>query len=255
MRSGKLSAGLGFLAVLFAADSALAWYSPATGRFLSRDPIDEPGAILVRQLAGRFIPRDPQDRLGGRELSRHSECLNLYRALVNSPVWNVDALGLEILGLDNPIAPPQPPSGHGVDHDRGCYAAYKQGISWCYGEYGNGFSGENLRSCLRMADDVLRSCVSEHRGNIGCGRPYPLAACGNCNYPTSYRYMNVQANCMCCCMGDDEWSKRVRSCLLCYYQSGMDADTAHAICYLVGDGYTERPLLKLGLCAAKCLFY
>jgi len=49
------------------ADAASAFYSPRLGRFLSRDPVGEPGAVLVRtgrQPATRFIPRDSIDKNG-----------------------------------------------------------------------------------------------------------------------------------------------------------------------------------------------
>jgi len=54
-------------ATFMLADTASAYYSPLLGRFLRRDPVDEPGAIIVRQAARsatRFIPRDSIDENG-----------------------------------------------------------------------------------------------------------------------------------------------------------------------------------------------
>jgi len=78
---------IGLLASLFLVDTAAAYYSPSMGRFLSRDPIHEPGSVLVRSTANRssFIPRDP---VGGNADS------NLYRYVDNSPTVFVDSLGL-----------------------------------------------------------------------------------------------------------------------------------------------------------------
>lgn len=70
------------------ADAASAYYSPRMGRFLSRDPIDEPGAMVVRQAARqvtRFIPRDP---------IQTAENSNNYRFVDNNPVIYVDPTGL-----------------------------------------------------------------------------------------------------------------------------------------------------------------
>lgn len=42
-------------------DAASAWYNPRTGRFLSRNPISEPGAMMIRQVSppvSSFIARD-----------------------------------------------------------------------------------------------------------------------------------------------------------------------------------------------------
>ncbi|MBU0637800.1 MAG: hypothetical protein KKB50_02970 [Planctomycetes bacterium] len=86
--SSKLAVGLAFLATLTVVDSALAYYNPRTGRFLSRDPIGEPGAMLVRRVAGAstgsFIPRD-----------KVADQMHLYRYVRNTPSNLVDPLGLQ----------------------------------------------------------------------------------------------------------------------------------------------------------------
>jgi hypothetical protein len=75
------------LASLLLADTASAYYSPRMGRFLGRDPIREPGAVLLRtrQQATRFIPRDP---IG----TKHER--NSYEFTTNNPVNRIDRLGL-----------------------------------------------------------------------------------------------------------------------------------------------------------------
>jgi hypothetical protein len=67
-----LAAGMALLAL---ADAASAYYSPQMGRFLSRDPVGEPGARVIRQVAAttQFLPRDPIDKNG-------------YVAMQNNPI-------------------------------------------------------------------------------------------------------------------------------------------------------------------------
>lgn len=114
-------------ALLASADAASAYYSPRLGRFLNRDPINEPGAVLVRQAARpatAFIPRDPEesppirsdissDLALGNVMSRsvalsyvvssprrssqpshEREELNLYQYAEAAPTNHVDPLGL-----------------------------------------------------------------------------------------------------------------------------------------------------------------
>jgi hypothetical protein len=46
-------------------EAASAYYNPRTGRFLNRDPIGEPGFMLVQQVAGStFLPRDASGTAG-----------------------------------------------------------------------------------------------------------------------------------------------------------------------------------------------
>lgn len=81
-RSGKLTVGLAMLATLTVVGSALAYYNPRTGRFLSRDPVGEPGEMLIREVAATtgFIPRDPVGN-------------NQYTYALNSPTDYIDPDG------------------------------------------------------------------------------------------------------------------------------------------------------------------
>ena len=68
-------------------DIASAYHNPRTGRFLSRDPIGEPGAVLLRTAAtgGAFLPRDPHP----------VEDANPYHYVRNMPPNAVDPFGLQ----------------------------------------------------------------------------------------------------------------------------------------------------------------
>lgn len=73
-------------------DIASAYYNPKLGRFINRDPIGEPGAIILRQPASRgFIPRDPIP-----------EEPNPYGYVMNSPTIMVDPFGLQSKGCCGP---------------------------------------------------------------------------------------------------------------------------------------------------------
>lgn len=97
--SSKLTVGLAILATLMVVDSALAYYNPATGRFLSRDPVGEPGFMLVQQTAmvagitrggmesSGFIPRDP-------EYVQEEGGSNRYAYVCNGPLNWIDPFGL-----------------------------------------------------------------------------------------------------------------------------------------------------------------
>jgi RHS repeat-associated protein len=70
-----------WLIVLFGAGDAFAFYNPSTGRWLSRDPINEPGFKVSNSSRKTF------DRVEER---------NLYLFVVNRPINAVDAFGLAI---------------------------------------------------------------------------------------------------------------------------------------------------------------
>lgn len=79
-----------FVSLIFV-DIASAYYNPRTGRFLSRDPIAEPGAMLVQSVGqtppaccSSFLPRDPAA----------SEEPNTYAYVYNEPTRRIDPLGL-----------------------------------------------------------------------------------------------------------------------------------------------------------------
>lgn len=83
-RRNMLSLATALLVSFIFVDIASAYYNSRTGRFLNRDPIAEPGSIVIRQVAGRgFIARDPID-----------DQSNLYRFVRNSPTTRFDPFGL-----------------------------------------------------------------------------------------------------------------------------------------------------------------
>jgi hypothetical protein len=79
---------VGLLVSLILVDAAAAYYSPSTGRFLSRDPLNEPGVMLAstRSQGSNFIPRDPAFR---------PKDGNTYAFVRNQPTIAIDPVGLE----------------------------------------------------------------------------------------------------------------------------------------------------------------
>lgn len=126
MRNGKIRfAALAVLALALT-QTASAFYSPAMGRFVSRDPVRESGAAVSDQAtvfgessidsrtqrsATAFLPRENgnshsprlgsrQDMLGrahviGNHLSHEDSGESLYHFVRNSPITDIDPLGLD----------------------------------------------------------------------------------------------------------------------------------------------------------------
>ncbi|SPE51217.1 exported hypothetical protein [Verrucomicrobia bacterium] len=70
----------------FTQAQAMCWYSPSTAHWLTRDPVGEPGASLLNDIGGSVIVGGGSSEVIGGP--------NLYAFGGNSPVNNVDILGL-----------------------------------------------------------------------------------------------------------------------------------------------------------------
>jgi len=105
------------LFVLLTAQIASAYYCPSTGRWLSRDPIGEPGfqalqtasvspgiGNSVLQSSGRWVNRDSNQERGG---------LNLYGFVYDDPIQKIDLFGLSTGTITVPTSGPYivPPTG------------------------------------------------------------------------------------------------------------------------------------------------
>lgn len=207
------------LFVLLTAQIASAYYCPSTGRWLSRDPVGEPG-FQVQQMAaqmpavtsGRWINRDPigeqgkkvdtataflnalgiKSRLSKPNLSSNPDAnqntVNLYVFVGNNPVIAVDGFGL--FGLPNVCRQPLP-----------------------------------LPSCSSVCDSY-----------------------GNEEYPG----VEVSLQCFCKCAGDSPWAKAVRGCLACAHAHGVDIGTAHVECYALATLSHIPPTATLAKCYFEC---
>jgi hypothetical protein len=100
MKNKMLPALFSFV-VLFVANQASAYYSPSTGRWLSRDPVGEPGFETLHAVSA--VPRVGQVASAtalppGRLFVRDSEAAknepNRYGFVNNHPVNDIDVLGL-----------------------------------------------------------------------------------------------------------------------------------------------------------------
>jgi len=128
------------LFALFTANQASAYYSPSTGRWLSRDPMGEPGFEALR--AANIVPRVgqvvstaslPPGRFFERDTTATKKEPNRYVFVANAPIGLVDRDGLSwwrnlicpckclsVQVTGNPVAPP------GVGW-------YRDGIAGIYG--------------------------------------------------------------------------------------------------------------------------
>ena len=91
--------------MLVVANHAAAYYSPSTGRWLSRDPVGEPGFELLRTTC--FVPKAgqvfgsaslPPSRLLVRDEIREP---NTYVFVANNPITAFDLFGLKTLDVGN----------------------------------------------------------------------------------------------------------------------------------------------------------
>lgn len=109
----KMTSAVVLFVTMLTAQTVLAYYDPSTGRFLSRDPIGEPGfqvlqraqgtspvgPMPVAQQSSRWINRDADfdsEEAGGAS-PRLAAALaepNIYAFVLNDPENRVDSLGL-----------------------------------------------------------------------------------------------------------------------------------------------------------------
>ncbi len=119
-------------ATLLAANNASAYYSPSTGRWLSRDPMGEPGFQALQAntpfqpvaqigstaslMPSRLFVRDSEDE--NYDASAQDNQVNLYNFVNNQPVT-----GYDLMGLCDPL----PDSGPGT-FDGGSWKILKHKI-------------------------------------------------------------------------------------------------------------------------------
>jgi hypothetical protein len=104
----KIAISGALFVALWTAQTALAWYDPSTGRWLTRDPVGEPGfQALQRAVAppsavsapasqpSRWVHRDPAGEVDSeRELAGRPDDANLYAFVENKPTTEIDPFGL-----------------------------------------------------------------------------------------------------------------------------------------------------------------
>ena len=167
------------LFVLLAAQVASAFYCPATGRWLSRDPMGEPGFEVLQagmQTAVTPIVSSSAHRWINRDNVRRPVDVNSYGFVNNCPTDKTDFLGKDIN---------LPPGGNPF-------------VPWPYAPPPP-FSSS---SCKNAAPETGTSAQCEVYGNETYA-PFHLKP--------------VSLKCFCLSAPDDDWSKQVRGCLLCMH--------------------------------------
>lgn len=105
-----------FMAVLLVSQSASAFYDPSTGRWLSRDPIGEPGFQAIQRATCTHLvaaPAPPASRTRWitrspvlSDVHRSTEIIagmNLYSFVKNMPTDRIDPFGLSDCSCASPL--------------------------------------------------------------------------------------------------------------------------------------------------------
>jgi hypothetical protein len=119
-------------AALWTTQTALAWYDPSTGRWLSRDPLGEPGFQLIQPIRTAVLESASPSRWIIRDPSYTAEAAqgpNLYAFVRNSPATYWDRDGLE-LGYDYPSCGCMVPPGAPEDLGRAMQQAVDAWVIW-----------------------------------------------------------------------------------------------------------------------------
>jgi hypothetical protein len=159
MRNGnKVIVELAILVTLTLVDPALAYYNASAGRFLTRDPVGEPGATLIQLDAGTtgLVPRDavvPRRAQPSRGIARHLSSSqqepHVYCAVQNNPLSWIDPDGaMSIYSPCNPqYPPPNPPRGAKYD----C-------VGLACRTYTSGQSADPMLQRFRIGGDCSLAC-------------------------------------------------------------------------------------------------
>lgn len=172
---------------LLATQTAFAYYNPSTGRFLSRDPIGEPGFQLVQgvqrapqvgpvsvaQQSTRWINRDSV-RQSASKVKRETTAppqrntiqneINSYCFVINDPQNQIDPLGLLTF--------------------KGCTADQQQKIQKQWNSFCQQTKSSTFKCCLKhfnlpqrlaaMCDRADTTIVCDPTETSSCGWTYPL---------------------------------------------------------------------------------
>ena len=88
-------------------------------------------------------------------------------------------------------------------------------------------------------------------GYSGCLNAPPTS--GGCDaYGRGDTLDGVSLHCMCECMGDSPWENKVRGCLQCFHEQGMEPYTSHLACYFAAGVPDGTTLLALMICVDEC---
>jgi hypothetical protein len=141
------------LVVIFTTNQASAYYSPTTGRWLSRDPMGEPGFELLR--ASSRVPRVgqvvsvaslPPSRLFVRDSAAAEKEPNRYAFVKNDPESKIDLFGLSS-EPDVSWAPASCPNGQKTIFIQTLYGGWGSYGGPRVDDGGAGFLGGGSKGC------------------------------------------------------------------------------------------------------------
>jgi hypothetical protein len=200
------------LALLLVTQAAYAFYSPPNGRWLSRDPIEEPGHKVLNAMLNSPHRRD-------RAIVRwqgNREAANLYGFVGNNPVTRSDLLGLTLTIMDSDCirACDTPNIDEGNIAGVVCYNGKPCPCVW----KGDGAT----HATSPNAKQIVSQCALEHEISHLPDTDCPTKACYRGivkpRFPRDY-YAKADSEC--------KAFRAHASCLtkaLTYYSCGVDAD-------------------------------
>lgn len=212
----KIAIGSALFVALWTAQTALAWYDPSTGRWLTRDPIGEPGFEALRRVQAVPQPTSGVATAPGRWIHRdRAGNENRYLFVGNNPVNHIDPLGL--LKFE------------------GCFESEQEEFKQKFAEYCQKVKSKEFKCCLghfnipgRLASKCDNPNDSLHGITIRCIHDYT----GGCN------------------PGDCAWSlpggSVIRMCPDGLAKTGVCADgygcvMMHELTHVIGHGFEKWP--------------
>lgn len=87
-----------------------------------------------------------------------------------------------------------------------------------------------------------------------CTKADPLPSNSpKCDNYGSETYLGASEKCFYKCAGDSAWAQKVRGCLVCGFENGMDKGARHKLCYDAAHSL-DAPWKTLLACEGKCVF-
>jgi len=220
------------LFVLLTAQIASAYYCPSTGRWLSRDPIGEPGFENLRA-AGAVSPTVSSDQSQStRWINRDSEKSLSKNERVDALLKLIKTVSPETADLfRSKLARKNAKTGSETSQDTFNRYIFVENDSVINID---GFGLKFTSSCSSASPLKASDCTCDAYGS----ETYPL--------------LGVNLKCFCKCAGDSPWSQAVRGCLACSHSNGDDVTEAHLRCYYEASKKYSAPKTTIAACYISC---
>ena len=220
---------IGLLVWLTAVQTGWSFYNAQTGRWLSRDPVGEPGFQLLQRAGAMVQPAGHVPQSGGQRIKRdlstgagQSENSNVYAYVGNSPAIKVDFLGL--LKFDGCTATEQ--AELTAQFNQYCQQIAQTGFKCCANHFN---IPQRLAGLCGNQADITIKCIHSYGENCDRGTcswtlpgsdtirmcPDGLAKSGLCSDPYGCQIMHEMTH----MIGHpfEKWPQQVGRCLGCQH--------------------------------------